>query len=151
MNPSYSTKNNVRYRFYVSSALLRGRKTEAGSVSRVAAAEIESAVLAALERRQGSRDAKTEPTPAAAIERVVIAADQALITLAVTDGSDDRTVEIPVPWSIKPRDSAPTIEGDTVSGTNLNESLVQAIVRAACLGGIAAKRGLSVRRDARGG
>src|SRR6202022_994900 len=35
MSPSFSNKNGVRYRFYVSSALLRGRKTEAGSVARV--------------------------------------------------------------------------------------------------------------------
>jgi site-specific DNA recombinase len=48
MGPSFSTKNGVRYRFYVSSALLRGRKAAAGSVSRTPAAEIESAVLAAI-------------------------------------------------------------------------------------------------------
>src|SRR6195952_4478310 len=52
MSPSYSTRNGVRYRFYVSSALLRGRKTEVGSVGRVSAAEIESAVLAALQSHQ---------------------------------------------------------------------------------------------------
>lgn len=40
MSPSYSTKNGIRYRFYVSSALLRGRKADAGSVGRVPAAEI---------------------------------------------------------------------------------------------------------------
>jgi hypothetical protein len=28
MSPNYSTKNGIRYRFYVSSALLRGRKAE---------------------------------------------------------------------------------------------------------------------------
>jgi hypothetical protein len=32
MSPSYSTKKGVRYRFYVSAALLRGRKAEAGSL-----------------------------------------------------------------------------------------------------------------------
>src|SRR6201999_337730 len=43
MSPSYSIKNGVRYRFYISSALLRGRKAEAGSVSRVAAVALEEA------------------------------------------------------------------------------------------------------------
>ncbi len=38
MGPSFSTKNGVRYRFYVSSALLRGRKGKAGSVGRVSGA-----------------------------------------------------------------------------------------------------------------
>src|SRR6202163_65286 len=52
MSPSFSTNNGVRYRFYISSALLRGRKAEAGSVGRVPAADIESAVLAALKTHQ---------------------------------------------------------------------------------------------------
>jgi site-specific DNA recombinase len=48
MSPSFSTKNGIRYRFYVSSALLRGRKAEVGSVRRVPAALIESAVVRAV-------------------------------------------------------------------------------------------------------
>jgi hypothetical protein len=42
MGPSFSSKNGARYRFYVSSALLRGRREAAGSVSRIAAQEIEA-------------------------------------------------------------------------------------------------------------
>ena len=42
MSPSFSTKNGVRYRFYVSSALLRGRKAAAGSVGRIAAARLKT-------------------------------------------------------------------------------------------------------------
>jgi hypothetical protein len=49
MSPSFSTKNGVRYRFYVSSALLRGRKAEAGSVGRVASAAVEKLVIEALQ------------------------------------------------------------------------------------------------------
>src|SRR6266436_4480815 len=56
MSPSFSSKNGVRYRFYVSSALLRGRKAEAGSVGRIPAAEIESAVIAALRPHQGRQE-----------------------------------------------------------------------------------------------
>jgi len=51
MSPSFSAKNGIRYRFYISSALLRGQKAQAGSVGRVSATEIESAVLAALQPR----------------------------------------------------------------------------------------------------
>ncbi len=39
------TKRGVRYPFYVCSALLRGRKSEAGSVPRVSATEIDAAVI----------------------------------------------------------------------------------------------------------
>jgi site-specific DNA recombinase len=48
MSPSFSTNNGVRYRFYVSSALLRGRKAEAGAVGRLAAQAIEDAVVQAV-------------------------------------------------------------------------------------------------------
>ncbi len=48
MGPSFSTKNGVRYRFYVSRAVLRGRKAEAGSVCRVASSLIETVVVDAL-------------------------------------------------------------------------------------------------------
>jgi site-specific DNA recombinase len=58
MSPIFSTKNGVRYRFYVSSALLRGRKAEAGSVGRVSATEIESTVLAALKRYQNQHSTR---------------------------------------------------------------------------------------------
>jgi site-specific DNA recombinase len=129
MSPSYSTKNGVRYRFYISSALLRGRKTEAGSVGRVAAVEIESAVLAALERPQGRPSAKAEPTPFASIERVVVAADQLLITITGAE-ADEAPPEIRIPWSMKPRDASPTIEGDAASEARPNAALVQGIVRA---------------------
>jgi site-specific DNA recombinase len=130
MSPSFSAKNGVRYRFYVSSAILRGRKAEAGSVSRVAAAAIESAVLAAVEQHKGPSAAKTEPASIAAIERVVIAADQLLITIAGAADADNSPLEIQIPWSIKPRDSLPTVEGDATSEATHNDVLIQTIIRA---------------------
>jgi site-specific DNA recombinase len=45
MSPSHSNKHGVRYRYYVSHAILQKRKTDAGSVARVPAAEIEKLVL----------------------------------------------------------------------------------------------------------
>jgi len=51
MSPSFSTKNGVRYKFYVSSALLRGRKAEAGSAARLSATNIELALINALRDR----------------------------------------------------------------------------------------------------
>lgn len=109
---------------------MRGRKTEAGSAPRVAAVEIERVVLAALEQHQGRPVGKPEPVSIAAIERVVIAADHLLITVADTAEADDAPSEIRLPWSIKPRNSSPTIEGDATSEAIHNEALVQAIVRA---------------------
>jgi DNA invertase Pin-like site-specific DNA recombinase len=48
MTPSYAIKKGVRYRYYVSCVLAQGRKDEAGSVSRIAASEIETIVMDAL-------------------------------------------------------------------------------------------------------
>ncbi|MCZ8055310.1 MAG: recombinase family protein, partial [Microcystis sp. LE19-12.2C] len=48
MSPSHATKKGVRYRYYVSQALLQGRRDEAGSVARVSAPDVEALVLAAL-------------------------------------------------------------------------------------------------------
>jgi site-specific DNA recombinase len=45
MSPTHSNKLGVRYRYYVSQALMQKRKAEAGSVARVPAPEIEALVL----------------------------------------------------------------------------------------------------------
>ena len=50
MSPSHANKKGVRYRYYVSQALLQNRKCEVGSVSRVSGADIENIVVAALRR-----------------------------------------------------------------------------------------------------
>jgi site-specific DNA recombinase len=45
MSPTHANKLGVRYRYYVSHALMQKRKAEAGSVARVPAPEIEALVL----------------------------------------------------------------------------------------------------------
>jgi hypothetical protein len=48
MSPSHAAKGGSRWRYYVSQALLQGRKQDAGSVARVPAAEIEQRVTEAI-------------------------------------------------------------------------------------------------------
>jgi site-specific DNA recombinase len=48
MSPSHTNKDGVRYRYYVSQALLQSKVRSAGSIGRVPAAEIEALVVAAL-------------------------------------------------------------------------------------------------------
>ena len=128
MSPSFSSKNGVRYRFYVSSALLRGRKTEAGSVGRVPAAEIESTVLAALKMHQNLGESYNGP--ATMLVRVVVARDQLLITTAGTGDEDNTTQEIGIAWTTKTRDPAAKVEANAVPEGAHNEGLIQSIVRA---------------------
>jgi site-specific DNA recombinase len=128
MGPSFSSKNGVRYRFYVSSALLRGRKAAAGSVSRIAAAEIESAVIAALPPHQ-ARDGSAA-NPVEMLERVVITRDHLLITLTgIADGGGP-SQKIKIAWSVKVRDAATVMQADDGPKSAHHESLIQSIVRA---------------------
>jgi site-specific DNA recombinase len=128
MGPSFSSKNGVRYRFYVSSALLRGRKAAAGSVSRIAAAEIERAVLAALRQHQGRDESATKPVEM--LERIVLGHDHLLMTVAGTADDDGAPQKIKIAWSVKARSSAAVVERSDGSETAHNESLIQSIVRA---------------------
>ena len=54
MSPSHSNKLGVRYRYYVSHAILQRRKSEAGSVTRIPAAEVETLVLDGVRRHLAS-------------------------------------------------------------------------------------------------
>jgi site-specific DNA recombinase len=83
MSPSHARKRGIKYRYYLSSALLDGRPTKAGSVSRVPAAEIETVVVKAVqehlkleEPHEPGSIVKTHVT------RVEVQADQLTIQLA---------------------------------------------------------------------
>lgn len=127
MSPSFSTKNGVRYRFYVSSALLRGRKANAGSVPRVSAAEIEGAVLAALEQLVATEGA---PTSVREIERVVMTRDRLILTKVGNPDHDDANREFKIDWCMTTRDQAPEVKHQEISESMPNEGLVQSLVRA---------------------
>ena len=62
MSPSHSNKLGVRYRYYVSQAILQQRKAEAGSIARVPAAEIETLVLDGIRKHDASIGETEHPT-----------------------------------------------------------------------------------------
>jgi DNA invertase Pin-like site-specific DNA recombinase len=79
MSPSHSNKLGVRYRYYVSHAILQKRKADAGSVARVPAAEVETLVLDGVHKHLASMgEAKHSTTIADSdlierhVERVII-------------------------------------------------------------------------------
>jgi site-specific DNA recombinase len=130
MSPSFSSKNGVRYRFYVSSALLRGRKEAAGSVNRIAATEIESAVLAALEADRKDRRMDDDVTTIEMLERVVIGRHQLQIKIAANADTGDAGREIRIARSTETRGVSTLLEGNSGSEGARNEGLIQSIVRA---------------------
>jgi site-specific DNA recombinase len=131
MSPSFSTKNGVRYRFYVSAALLRGRKAEVGSVGRVSAEEIEGAVLAALQPYQ-NQDERKGADSRDMVERIVLARNQLRITTVGSGGNNMPRfpTEIIVPWSMKIKDSPAALEPSDGPDSAHNASLIQSVVRA---------------------
>ena len=50
MTPSYAVKKGVRYRYYISAALIQGQPNKAATLNRVPAAEIETLIASALRR-----------------------------------------------------------------------------------------------------
>jgi DNA invertase Pin-like site-specific DNA recombinase len=55
MSPSHVRKAGIKYRYYLSSAVLQGQPERAGSVRRVPAAEVEAHVVAAVREHFGGR------------------------------------------------------------------------------------------------
>jgi site-specific DNA recombinase len=102
MSPSHSKKRGVRYRYYVSHALLQNRKQEAGSLARLSAPEIESLILEALRAHLAStgkiEDGSTVPGRDLIeehIDRVIVGPKATEVRLKSSaersDGSADRS------------------------------------------------------------
>ena len=127
MSPSFSSKNGVRYKFYVSSALLRGRKTEAGSVARVSAADIERALINALRQRLRIDEAVLD---ADIIGTYVERADLSnrAVKISTTPAAKIRSSQYSIPWQMRKPGSASIIEAD--GGCQPDAKLVQALIRA---------------------
>jgi len=124
MSPSHAAKDRQRWRYYVSQAVLQGRKHEAGSVARVPALEIERRVAEAvraassaskvqgwqeLHQPKASGHSASTNSPAmrpsdhdatlrAAIERVVMC--RTTIEIGLTEmASDDQNRILIIPWT----------------------------------------------------
>jgi site-specific DNA recombinase len=146
MSPSFSTKRGVRYFFYVSAALLRGKKHAAGSLPRVSAEALESTVLSVMRRHSGKLDQPVSDRELLdmRVERIVVGTEQLKLELkqpVETDNSGDAPISIEaahdrqssltVPWS--PESTRPLIQIDERSSKpspRPDPGLVQAIVRA---------------------
>ncbi|MFZ0600225.1 MAG: recombinase family protein, partial [Roseiarcus sp.] len=157
MSSSHAAKDGQRWRYYVSQAVLQGRKHEAGSVARAPALEIERRVTEAVRaaspafhRRgrpelhqpkasgcgastdsSGVRPSDDDATLRAAIERVVISRTTIEIELADGMASDDQTRVLIIPWTPpSPHRRREIIqgEGDSPSATRPMRTEARALV-----------------------
>lgn len=94
MSPSFSSKNGVRYQFYVSTAL-RGRKEEVGSIPRVSAPEIEGIVEQALRQQLPDHNSSREPI-SLHLDRVIVKRN--CLEIAFTPGELPKG-PIAIPWT----------------------------------------------------
>lgn len=128
MSPSFSSKNGARYRFYVSSAILRGRKTEAGSVARVSATNIEQSLINALrERLKIDQAVLDEDVISGYIARAELSSRA--VKISTTPAAKIRSKQFSIPWEVRQPGSASVLEADGEEGQP-NAKLVQVIVRA---------------------
>ncbi len=138
MTPSFSNKNGIRHRYYVSRALTNGRKDNAGSIPRARADEVEALVVDAL---YASVDVDTPSTPENSralitqmVERVTIAAGEIRIKLTPDASASLGREEITLPWSRKPTRArreiiAPNRADQRPIRAETRATLVQAIAR----------------------
>jgi site-specific DNA recombinase len=139
MGPSFSTKHGVRYRFYVSRALLRGRKAEAGSVGRVASSPIETIVVEALRNQLSSDPSLDDATLLDRhLSKVELGAKQVILRYhpgaSHPDSEEaDRSVasQIMLPWTVNSRSLSSSSESQMAECSDRPDpKAVQVIARA---------------------
>jgi hypothetical protein len=128
MSPSFSTKNGVRYRFYVSSALLRGRKDGAGSVTRISA-QIEGIVEASMrDRINGAGTLESRESVLELVGRVAVKAKSIEVeAIAAEEGGSVMKI-FEIPWS--PTDKTGPAQNEQSQIGMPDQKLLQSIVRA---------------------
>jgi site-specific DNA recombinase len=143
MSPSHANKKGVRYRYYVSHALLQSRKAEVGSVTRVSAPDVEAIVCKAVrEAMQTKEETPDRDLVMQNVERLIVHADRIAITQrnqalgadeAPAEADTRFPFELTVPFvpKVLPRKGivhAPT-EHQTIDAKS-RDNLLQAIARA---------------------
>jgi site-specific DNA recombinase len=101
MTPSHSSKDGVRYRYYVSHAVLQRRKQDAGRVPRVPAIELEKIVVEAVRARLAAtgqmRDELSDREAVEGyVERIIVRPDA--VDIAVKGEEQDHIPPISLPW-----------------------------------------------------
>jgi site-specific DNA recombinase len=102
MTPTHANKKGVRYRYYVSHALLQGRASEAGSVARISAPDVEALIANGLRANSDADAASDREIIENHLGRAVVSKDQITITLrsadladAASNQNDGPTISVP--------------------------------------------------------
>jgi len=104
MTPSHSRKKGVRYRYYVSQAVLQSRKAETGQVCRAPAPDIEALIERFLRDRGRDQHTDIRALVDAQIARITIEVASISVELAGPGGSPQSSPAqiVSLPWLKKP-------------------------------------------------
>jgi hypothetical protein len=140
MRTSHARKSGIKYRYYVSSALVDGRQEEAGSIPRVPAVEIETLVARAIREHVGGAAAVDDRSIITAHSpRVTVHPRE--ITIQIGDDTEAHSADprdlIRVPWQKQPsrrrREILLPASGDRVDARPIRSetraTLINAIAR----------------------
>lgn len=125
MSPSHANKKGVRYRYYVSQALLQHRKAEAGTIARVSAPEVEAAVTGAFQCEKAELRER--------IARITLHRDQLSVELkASEDEPTPKPISVPFAWQSQGRRKGIAHEPSQRSrlDPNASQAILMAIGRA---------------------
>jgi hypothetical protein len=102
MSPTHARKARIKYRYYLSSALLNGATERAGSVARVPAAEVEAVIVRSVrEHVRSQRTTDDRILIETHVVRVDVHTDHLIIKLVQPESEDDDTrpeTVLSVPW-----------------------------------------------------
>ncbi len=103
MTPSHSVKKGVRYRYYVSQAVLQGRSHKGGAVLRVSASEIEAHIERFVRQRYPAASESLRGLVEANIARITVQPTHIEVRLASPPAGDSVTTEhlAKLPWAKK--------------------------------------------------
>jgi site-specific DNA recombinase len=107
MTPSHARKGTVKYRYYISSALMQGQREQTGTVSRVPANEIEALVARSIRKHLGQDVGHNDATLIRKhVARVEVRSDRLIIDLVNGIGADQKRKKggkrIEAPWRKTP-------------------------------------------------
>jgi site-specific DNA recombinase len=149
MTPTYAVKNAVRYRYYISAALMLGQPDKAAKLNRVAAAEIEKLIISAVRKHlAGKADAKVEAEGphslndkelvSAYVARVDVKPDHLAIQFSAK--SEQNGEALVVPWRKTPSRRARQIIPPVSTSSHRDTRPIRAETRAKLITAIAKAR-----------
>jgi site-specific DNA recombinase len=124
MTPSHAVRNGMRYRYYISSALIQGQPDKAATLNRVPAAEIETLIISALRKHLAEQSNNK-----AEVQRSLSLNDKELISTHIAR-VDVKPDHLAVQLSVKPdhrageRDQELSSEGGPLDHSDPNIMVV---------------------------